>query len=623
MLIPQGQLVHGHLSTSFTDIDQLIEGLRKKQFSGYCHVSFWEYTGLLFFEAGTIVSAIEERLGERHFGDAAQERVLEKSHEKDGEIGVHQLPPATVQALLASFHATPKYEGLSTDLTSLERVISLIQKEELSGYIEAALEQDAGTATIFFSDGVLTNALFAPPENQMIGDASTVEAIRGLCQKHGAVFTIFQLSGIKQTFASQSTTPEHAFRLFETAFVALESAADALLKPGAFQTTFKKQLPQAADTHPFLDPFVGDFRYANGHLSYDGEATFGEFVDGVCDVLEKTISALAADMSEAALFSRVSRGMEPVCIQYADLIEQLSLEARLPHLFKDEFFWLDSALASETNKATENRKVLNLQGVGGTDALPENILREFYRASALLVEKFVQADTNTINYSQLKKSNELKQYRAAAAFLQRLNPTYLTDPQEQLAFWLNLYNFLALDGVVEYNIKASIREEREFFSKTAYRVGEFWFSLDDIEHGILRGNQRRPYSRLRQFGKTEPRNAFSRKTADPRLQCCLHRFAKSSPPLVAFTAKQLDSQIEQAARRYFQTYGMRLDQEKRELWLSRLFYWYRKDVEMSDQPLVDMAAQVLQGTPQGAFLDEHRSDMTVRFLEFDWALNGK
>ncbi len=623
MLIPQGQLVHGHLSTAFTDVDQLIEGLRKKQFSGYCRVSFWEYIGLLFFEAGTIIFTIEERPGERHLGDAAQERVLEKAREKDGELGVHQLPPATVRSLLALLHATPKYEGLSTDLTSLEKVIGLIQKEELSGYIEAALEQDAGNAALFFSDGVLTSALFAPPENQMVGEASSVEAIRGLCQKHGAVFTVFQLSGVKQTFASQTATPEHAFRLFEAALAALESVADALLKPGVFQTTFKKQLPQAADAYPFLDPFVGDFRYANAHLTYEGDATFGEFVDGVCEVIRQTVSALLTHVAEAVMLSRLSKAMEPVCAQYQDLIEQLSLTTRLPQLFEDYAFWQDAAPAAEPQKTAEPRNVLNLQGTGVSEALPENIMREFNRASALLVEKFADAETNAINYSQLKKSNELKQYRAAAAFLQQLNPAFFIDRQEQIAFWLNLYNFLALDGVMEYPLKASIQEEKGFFSKTTYRVGEYLFSLDDIQHGILRNNQRRPYSLVRQFGSADPRKAFCLAPADPRLHCCLHCAAKSSPPLVAFTAKQLDEQVDMVVRRFLLTNGMRLDQGKCEVWLSRVFYWYRKDFEMGGQTMLDFIAQALRGTPQGAFLEEHLSDVALYFLEFDWTLNGK
>lgn len=617
MLIPKGQLVHGHLSTSFTEIDQLIEGLRKKQFSGFCRVSFWEYIGFLFFEAGAIVFAFEEQAGTRHDDDAAQQRVWQKAREKEGELSVHQLPAATVRTLLATMNATPKYEGLSTDLTSLDKVIGLLQKEELSGYIQVLLEEEAGSATLFFSEGMLAHALFAPPDSQLIGDSSSVEAIKSLCQKHGAVFHVFQSGMSAQALASQKTISAHALRLFEGAFAALESATDDALKPGAFQIALKRQLPKSADSHPFLDPFVGDFRYANGHLAHDSDVTFGEFVDGVCDVMQNTIAAVIAESGEAALLPRLSRAIEPICVQYRDLIEQLALETRVPHLFTDYFFWQDAA------PAAEHRKVLNLQGVGVSDALPENILREFYRASTLLVEKFANAEANSINYSQLKKSNELKQYRAAAAFLQHLNPTFLADRQEQFAFWLNLYNFLALDGVMEYGIKASIREEQEFFSKTAYRVGEYLFSLDDIEHGILRGNQRRPYLRSRQFSNTDPRRVFCRMPIDPRLQCCLHRCAKSSPPLVVFAPKQLDAQIEQAARRHFLTNGMRLDQEKREIWLSRPFYWYRKDFTNESETALDMVAQALQGTPQGAFLEEHRSAVTARFLDFDWTLNGK
>ena len=90
-----------------------------------------------------------------------------------------------------------------------------------------------------------------------------------------------------------------------------------------------------------------------------------------------------------------------------------------------------------------------------------------------------------------------------------------------------------------------------------------------------------------------------------------------------YTAKQLDAQIAQAARRYLVTAGMRLDQQKRELWLPRTLYWYRKDFETNGQTILDFVMPALQETPQGAFLAENRAAVTLRFLDYDWSLNGK
>ena len=625
MLIPGGQLVHGHLSTSFTDVDQLIEGRRKQQFSGFCLVNSWEYAGMLFFDSGVIVDALENRAGQRQRGAAVIPAILEKAREKDGELAVHQLPTATIRVMLAMLDAIPKYKGLSTDLTSLDKVIGLLQKDRLSGYIEILLEEDAGLANIFFANGVMTDVLLTLQTSELIGESSTVQALNGLCHKHGAAFNVYQAQGTPQNAAhgQPAAIPPQVVAFFEALLANLEIAADQSLKPGAFQMHFKKMLPQVADAHPFMDPFLGDFRYANNTLTYEGDAKYSEFLDGMFALIEKTVSALVG-ASRDALLPRFSKSLEAVAAMSPDLMGQLNVEARLPELFRDYSFWQEGMSGGDAAvKGQEPRKALNLQGIGAADASAENILREFYRTMTVLAEKYADPEANLINYAQLRKSNEFKHYRAAAAFLQKFNPAVLKGSQEQIAFWLNLYNFLALDGVVEYNIKASVKEEKNFFSKTSYRLGEYLFSLDDIEHGLLRNNQPRPYSQTRQFEAADPRNAFRVKPIDRRLHCCLMRAAKSAPPLTVYTAKQLDAQIAQAARRYLVTAGMRLDQQKRELWLPRALYWYRKDFEASGQTLLDFVMPALRETPQGAFLAENRAAVTLRFLEYDWNLNGK
>lgn len=61
--------------------------------------------------------------------------------------------------------------------------------------------------------------------------------------------------------------------------------------------------------------------------------------------------------------------------------------------------------------------------------------------------------------------------------------TLKTDPQKK-AFWLNLYN-----GFVQATLKDNpeqYRSRNAFFKQKTINVGGTLFSLDDIEHGILR-----------------------------------------------------------------------------------------------------------------------------------------
>ena len=630
MLIPKGQAIHEHLSTSFTHIEQLVEGLGKKRFSGYCHLSFWEYDGIAFFYEGQIVNA-QEKVGMQgtqvQTGDLAIAHFLEKAREKDGNISVYQLAAKTVATLMAAMNVTTKYESLSTDLTSLDRVIALLQKEHLTGYIEVLLEEEIGIANLFFARGELIETLLTPPENMMIGESVTLDELDRRCQQVGAVFNVYQAieSGNTLQERSQSgvVTPR-TIRLFEGILARLESVTNSLLKEGGFQATFKTILPQIADTYPFLDPFIGDFRYANGALAFEGNTPAEEFVAGMCEVINATTKMLLQSIPRHLLLAQLSRNLESVSTEYAELVEQWRLEVRLPEIFRDYTFLQDAESDAEANqKGSEVRKVLNLQGVGFSEIDTESILKEFYRVIALMVENHTDLEGKKIYYSQLKKSREYQQYQTAIAFLQQLGLASLKTHHARLAFWINLYNFLVIDAVLKSGIKTSVQDVKSFFMKASYRLGDYVFSLDDIAHGILRNNQYKPYSVLPQFQEADPRRQFCLAPLDVRIHCCISCAAQSAPALAVYTPEGLDEQLDQAATRYLLNGGMRFERANQELWLSRTFYWYRKDFETEGQTFLDVVLQALRGHDIGQELQASRAKLTVRFMDYDWKLNGK
>lgn len=67
----------------------------------------------------------------------------------------------------------------------------------------------------------------------------------------------------------------------------------------------------------------------------------------------------------------------------------------------------------------------------------------------------------------------------------------------------------------------------KFWSKMAYKIDDYFFSLDDIEHGVLRSNRPHP-SRPDEpfFGQNDPRLKFVVKNFDPRIHFALNCGAK-------------------------------------------------------------------------------------------------
>ena len=64
----------------------------------------------------------------------------------------------------------------------------------------------------------------------------------------------------------------------------------------------------------------------------------------------------------------------------------------------------------------------------------------------------------------------------------------LKTREEKLAFWINLYNAMVLHVAVELGVKNGLRGMDGFI----YRIDGYNYSLDDMEHGMLRGNARPP-----------------------------------------------------------------------------------------------------------------------------------
>ena len=55
-------------------------------------------------------------------------------------------------------------------------------------------------------------------------------------------------------------------------------------------------------------------------------------------------------------------------------------------------------------------------------------------------------------------------------------------------FFEDLYNILTIHGIASVNdLPKSVLDLNQFWKTTSYKVGAYFYSLDDILHGILRG----------------------------------------------------------------------------------------------------------------------------------------
>ncbi len=172
------------------------------------------------------------------------------------------------------------------------------------------------------------------------------------------------------------------------------------------------------------------------------------------------------------------------------------------------------------------------------------------------------------------------------------------DRNEARAFWMNLYNAQTLHAMQQAQIKDTVLESLGFYARFAYLVNGLVFSLNDIEHGVLREN-RAGLGRM-PFAKTDPRAAYTL-PLEPRIHFALNCGALSCPPIRVYVGSQLEAQLELATASYLQDCRL----ENNVVWLPRLLSYYPHDF---GQPL--------------EFVRRYRSDLPatarVKYLPYSW-----
>jgi hypothetical protein len=145
---------------------------------------------------------------------------------------------------------------------------------------------------------------------------------------------------------------------------------------------------------------------------------------------------------------------------------------------------------------------------------------------------------------------------------------------EQRAFWINLYNVLVLHRIISGGSPGSNLLRLWWFGqRKSWTIGSSRFSLDDIEHGILRDNRRHPYLPYRQFRGPDPRRVWTL-PLEPRIHFALNCGARSCPPIGVYQPELLEQQLQTAAASYLLG---EVEIASGVLWLPMLLRWYGAD----------------------------------------------
>ena len=242
MILPQGEIVHENLRTAFVDLNSFLQTLKEDNFSGYIQVSFWDYEGVLFLETGEIVNAIEETQGTQSRGEEAVENIILMSKQKDGRINANRLDPEMVTILATTTMKEATYKDLSTEFTSLNKLIEKLGKEKHAGYIDILLNDKKGRGMIFFQAGEIVEAVMTDEKSGDVYGKDILDNIIDNVQKIGANFNVYRAGiegGSERAGITQTVELQGVIEVMQEVMGAIESLVDGLSKrTGLFRENF-------------------------------------------------------------------------------------------------------------------------------------------------------------------------------------------------------------------------------------------------------------------------------------------------------------------------------------------------------------------------------------------------
>lgn len=261
----------------------------------------------------------------------------------------------------------------------------------------------------------------------------------------------------------------------------------------------------------------------------------------------------------------------------------------------------------------------------------EEIVKRLRVSITSLKASHMSEDGSQVDYAGMAASTQFKEYTDTASLLVNLQPSTFSQDKRK-AFFLNMYNSMTVHAMVHQatllgNLPQAPKDVAGFWSIHCYNIGGLVYSLDEIEHGVLRANRGHPNAGKQQFEKSDPRSAVALSSLDPRIHFALNCGARSCPPIRIYTEEKIEKQLDMASKSFLgQEVEVKDTQTKLTLVeTSKLLLWYGADFGANDRAILEWVAALLgPEDPVGQSLNKaiSKGDVQLVFRDYNWEANS-
>lgn len=206
----------------------------------------------------------------------------------------------------------------------------------------------------------------------------------------------------------------------------------------------------------------------------------------------------------------------------------------------------------------------------------------------------VNVSDGKVNYPAIAADHAFHDYvRQLAA------PVSLGSKTDQLVYYMNAYNALAIQGILDGLSPSSIIGRQRYFKLKKWKLAGEEMSLHKLEHEILRP------------------------LGEPRIHFAIVCASRSCPKIRAdaFSAAKLENQLEENARGFVNdTTRNRFDAGAKSAQISEIFKWFEEDFVKSAGSVQKFIAKYVSDpeVAKGLAAGEYK----ISYLEYNWGLNG-
>lgn len=199
-----------------------------------------------------------------------------------------------------------------------------------------------------------------------------------------------------------------------------------------------------------------------------------------------------------------------------------------------------------------------------------------------------------VNYSGFQNNAAFKQYVESLS-----KPVKLDTKADQIAYYSNAYNALAIQGILDGLSPSSFFGRARYFKTKEWPLNGRNITLYDLEHKVLRP------------------------LGDPRIHFSIICASKSCPFLRSevYSAAKLDGQLDEQARQFLNDpFRNRFDTGTKTAHLSEIFKWFDEDFSGPAGSVQKYVAKYVADPDTAKGLAA--GNYTTEWIPYDWTLNG-